>query len=80
MADGKSYYVVFETANGCYYDKQGETLGKELTLSLQRQARISSPFNLNRRHPVKGRVRPHKGVDFAVSPSTPVMRPSRRWR
>ena len=43
---------------------------------MQRQARISSPFNPNRRHPVTGRVRPHKGVDFAVAPGTPVIAPA----
>jgi len=67
MADGKSYYGI-QAANGRYYDKQGETLGKGFArYPLQRQARISSPFNPNRRHPVTGRVRPHKGVDFAVA-------------
>ena len=76
MADGKSYYGI-QAANGRYYDKQGETLGKGFArYPLQRQARISSPFNPNRRHPVTGRVRPHKGVDFAVSPGTPVIAPA----
>ena len=76
MADGKSYYGI-QAANGRYYDKQGETLGKGFArYPLQRQARISSPFNPNRRHPVTGRVRPHKGVDFAVAPGTPVIAPA----
>ena len=76
MTDGKSYYGI-QAANGRYYDKQGETLGKGFArYPLQRQARISSPFNPNRRHPVTGRVRPHKGVDFAVSPGTPVIAPA----
>ena len=34
------------------------------------------PFNPNRRHPVTGRVRPHKGVDFSVSQGTPVIAPA----
>ena len=76
IADGKSYYGI-QAANGRYYDKQGETLGKGFArYPLQRQARISSPFNPNRRHPVTGRVRPHKGVDFAVAPGTPVIAPA----
>ena len=76
LANGKSYYAI-QAANGRYYNKQGETLGKGFArFPLQRQARISSPFNPNRRHPVTGRVRPHKGVDFAVSPGTPVIVPA----
>jgi murein DD-endopeptidase len=48
MTDGKSYYGI-QAANGRYYDKQGETLGKGFArYPLQRQARISSPFNPNR--------------------------------
>ena len=69
MADGKSYYGI-QAANGRYYDKQGETLGKGFArYPLQRQARISSPFNPNRRHPVTGRVRPQKGR-LCVAPGT----------
>ncbi|KMZ16023.1 murein DD-endopeptidase MepM [Haemophilus influenzae] len=73
---GKNYYAV-QAANGRYYNQQGETLGKGFArYPLQRQARVSSPFNPNRRHPVTGRVRPHKGVDFSVSQGTPVIAPA----
>ena len=72
----KNYYAV-QAANGRYYNQQGETLGKGFArYPLQRQARVSSPFNPNRRHPVTGRVRPHKGVDFSVSQGTPVIAPA----
>ena len=73
---GKNYYAV-QAANGRYYNQQGETLGKGFArYPLQRQARVSSPFNANSRHPVTGRVRPHKGVDFSVSQGTPVIAPA----
>ncbi|MDD7545964.1 murein DD-endopeptidase MepM [Actinobacillus porcinus] len=73
---GKSYYAV-QAENGRYYNQQGETLGKGFTrYPLQRQARISSGFNPGRRHPVTGRVRPHKGVDFALPSGTPVIAPA----
>lgn len=73
---GKNYYAV-QAANGRYYNQQEETLGKGFArYPLQRQARVSSPFNPNRRHPVTGRVRPHKGVDFSVSQGTPVIAPA----
>lgn len=75
-SEGKSYYAV-QAANGRYYSQQGETLGKGFArYPLQRQARVSSPFNPNRRHPVTGRVRPHKGVDFSVSQGTPIIAPA----
>lgn len=76
LADGKRYYAI-QAANGRYYNQQGETLGKGFArYPLQRQARVSSPFNPNRRHPVTGRVRPHKGVDFSVPMGTPVIAPA----
>lgn len=34
--------------------------------------RISSLFNLARRHPVKRRIQPHRGVDFVATSGTPV--------
>jgi len=74
--EGKSYYAV-QATNGRYYSQQGETLGKGFArYPLQRQARVSSPFNPNRRHPVTGRIRPHKGVDFSVPQGTPIIAPA----
>ncbi|MCK3657411.1 peptidase M23 [Pasteurellaceae bacterium Pebbles2] len=74
--NGKSYYAI-QSDNGRYYNRQGETIGKGFArIPLQRQARISSQFNPQRRHPVTGRVRPHKGVDFALPSGTPVIAPA----
>ena len=54
--------MVFKRRMAVITINKGETLGKGFArYPLQRQARISSPFNPNRRHPVTGRVRPHKG-------------------
>ncbi|OOF67571.1 murein DD-endopeptidase MepM [Rodentibacter caecimuris] len=76
LANGKSYYAI-QAANGRYYNRQGETLGKGFArYPLQRQARISSPFNPNRRHPITGRVRPHKGIDFSLPVGSPVIAPA----
>ncbi len=38
--------------------------------------RLSSPFDLNRRHPVTGRVAPHHGTDFAMPTGTPIKAPA----
>ncbi|PJG83329.1 murein DD-endopeptidase MepM [Caviibacterium pharyngocola] len=76
ISEGKSYYAV-QAGNGRYYNRQGETLGKGFArYPMQRQARVSSPFNPARRHPVTGKVRPHKGVDFAMPVGTPIIAPA----
>lgn len=76
MQNNRSYYAI-QAANGRYYNKQGETLGKGFSrYPLQRQPRVSSPFNPNRRHPVTKRIRPHKGVDFSVPTGTPIIAPA----
>lgn len=38
--------------------------------------RISSGFNLRRRHPITHRIRPHKGTDFAAPHGTPIWAPA----
>ncbi|OOS01853.1 murein DD-endopeptidase MepM [Canicola haemoglobinophilus] len=76
VSGGKSYYAI-QASNGRYYNRQGETLGKGFARSpLLHQARISSHFNPARRHPVTGRIRPHKGVDFAIPVGTPIIAPA----
>lgn len=45
-------------------------------IPLAQPARISSSFNLNRRHPITGRVQPHHGTDFAVNTGTPIKAPA----
>lgn len=76
VAAGKSYYAI-QATNGRYYNSKGETLGKGFArYPLQRQARISSHFNPTRRHPVTGRIAPHKGVDFAMPIGTPIIAPA----
>ncbi|WP_236254951.1 peptidoglycan DD-metalloendopeptidase family protein [Modicisalibacter zincidurans] len=34
--------------------------------------RVSSSYNLRRKHPVTGRITPHRGTDFAVPTGTPI--------
>ncbi len=38
--------------------------------------RISSGFNLRRRHPITRRIRPHKGTDFSARHGTPIWAPA----
>ena len=56
-----------------YFDLAGRPLKKSFMRMPIEFARISSRFNPNRRHPVLGTVRAHKGVDYAAGTGTPIM-------
>jgi murein DD-endopeptidase MepM/ murein hydrolase activator NlpD len=55
-----------------YYTPEGHALQKAFLTTPVDFARISSHFNLHRRHPVLNRIRAHKGVDYAARTGTPV--------
>ena len=55
-----------------YYTPEGKTLRKAFLRMPVKSARISSRFNLHRRHPILHRIRAHKGVDYAAPVGTPV--------
>ncbi len=55
-----------------YYTPEGKTLRKAFLRMPVKSARISSRFNLHRRHPILHRIRAHKGVDYAAPIGTPV--------
>ena len=55
-----------------YYTPDGRPVRKAFLRYPVDYARISSGFNLKRRHPVLNRVRAHKGIDFAAPSGTPI--------
>ena len=55
-----------------YYDEKGVSLRKAFLRAPLNFRRISSNFNLSRKHPVLGRMRAHKGTDYAASTGTPI--------
>ncbi len=55
-----------------YFDETGRPLKKVLMRIPIEFARLSSTFGM-RRHPVLGRMRAHKGVDYAARSGTPIM-------
>ncbi|PFG51911.1 murein DD-endopeptidase MepM/ murein hydrolase activator NlpD [Marinobacter sp. LV10R520-4] len=54
-----------------YYSPTGRSMRKAF-LRVPLNARVSSSFNLQRRHPVLDVVRPHEGTDYAAPPGTPI--------
>ena len=69
----KHSYTAFLFEDGNYYDEQGESLARAFQrYPYKGHHRISSPFNPSRRHPITGRISPHKGVDFSMPTGTPI--------
>lgn len=55
-----------------YFTPDGRSMRKAFLRTPVDFARISSHFNLKRRHPVLHKIRAHKGTDYAASPGTPI--------
>ncbi len=63
--------------DGSFYTPDGQGLDAAFNrYPFKGSYRISSPFNLKRRHPITGRISPHKGTDFAMPSGTPVLAPA----
>lgn len=61
-----------EAGKGGYYNAKGESLRTAFRRTPLDFARISSHFNLKRRHPILNTIRAHKGVDYAARSGTPI--------
>jgi murein DD-endopeptidase MepM/ murein hydrolase activator NlpD len=66
--------VRFTLADGRrdYFDLDGRSLRKAFLRTPVEFSRISSRFSAGRMHPVLGRMRAHRGVDYAAPTGTPV--------
>ena len=72
---GQIYRAVrFETEPNktSYYTPDGKSLRKAFLRAPVDFTRVSSRFNLFRRHPILNRMRAHRGVDYAAPIGTPV--------
>ncbi|MCL2629308.1 MAG: M23 family metallopeptidase [Alphaproteobacteria bacterium] len=55
-----------------YYDWDGKGAIKSIKRTPINNARVTSSFSMNRRHPVLGFNRAHRGVDFRAAHGTPI--------
>src|SRR6266513_720137 len=68
-----AFYYVANDGSGSYYDSDGRALRRSLRRAPLSYARISSPFNTARLHPIYRTVRPHQAIDYAAPAGTPVV-------
>ncbi|MGQ7244855.1 peptidoglycan DD-metalloendopeptidase family protein [Salinicola sp. V024] len=69
--------IVRNPADDNFYTSEGYSLSPAFNRKpFKGDYRISSPFNLRRKHPITGRVSPHRGTDFAVTTGTSIQSPA----
>lgn len=71
---GKDYYAFSFEQNGVerFYDERGRSLKKTFMKAPLDYTRISSPYSLERFHPVLKVNKPHFGTDYAAPEGTPI--------
>ena len=72
---GKRYTAIrYTNSSGetLYYTEDGRPLRKSFLRTPVEFTRISSVFSSGRMHPVLGRMRAHRGVDYAAPSGTPI--------
>ena len=72
---GQSYRAIrYTLADGStgYYTPEGKSMRKTYLKAPVKFSRISSRFQLRRKHPVLGFTRAHRGVDYAAASGTPI--------
>ena len=61
-----------QEGNSSYFSPDGNSMEKSFLRNPIDFARVSSRFNLKRRHPVLNKIRAHKGTDYAARTGTPI--------
>ena len=68
----KKPYYIFKYGDHDYYNEAGKQLESYTFILPVGNARISSPFNPGRYHPVLKKIRAHLGIDYAAPSGTPI--------
>jgi len=72
---GTSYTAIRyinESGIASYYTPDGQSMQRAFLTTPVDFAKISSPFDMHRKHPILNRIRAHKGIDYAARIGTPV--------
>jgi murein DD-endopeptidase MepM/ murein hydrolase activator NlpD len=64
---------VDENGESGYYSPDGRNMRKAFLRAPVEFSRISSNFNLRRKHPLADRTMPHRGIDYAAPNGTPIL-------
>ena len=72
VGDFEAVYFEGNGSSGGYYRPDGRAMERAFLVAPLEFRRISSSFSTARRHPILGVVRPHRGIDYAAAPGTPV--------
>ena len=73
--NGRTYRAVRfvdDSGHADYYTPDGHSVRKAFIRAPVDFTRISSNFNMHRRHPILNTIRAHKGVDYAAPKGTPI--------
>ncbi len=69
----RAIYYANAHGNAGYFNASGESMRKAFLRAPVEFSRISSNFNPARFHPIRKRVMPHRGIDYAAPAGTPVL-------
>ncbi len=68
----RAILYIDEQGRADYFSDTGEAMRKAFLRTPVNFTRISSRFNLKRKHPILNTIRAHRGVDYAAPSGTPV--------
>lgn len=69
----QGYFFTDSDGRSDYYDADGNSLRKSFLRSPLAFTRVTSGFNMRRKHPITGKIRPHPAIDYGAPTGTPVM-------
>ena len=76
FTNNQKTYTAFRytTAEGAidYFDNKGNSMRKSFLRAPLDFTRISSNFNLKRKHPIHKKIKAHRGIDYAAPTGTPI--------